>query len=446
MSSERLEMEIVGKNSTAKGWDKVESDAMRRAKKIRDGINRDGGLSGNVAGKSDKSMQGKGFMEVFSKALRGDISGAIEDLQERLGAGMKNVAAKATVWGAGIATAFFAGWKGGQQLDQIFGISDKIAAKLARDGVQIDKVLGAQAASWKQLRIEAEKTRDAAQKAVDYYAELLDIRAKNQADLTGTPQAQLEYEARKLEKMRSGLYEQGISEDEMRKRQLEFEKQVGRVNTASGATVAQEDSKQAAIDRVSQSISDDAIKEHEDAVRRSAEFEKEMVDMVHEERRTALEEELRGIEEKMRKEAKASDAVLQQLGVKAAELQKIIDKGNAANAAVNKAILDPEGRKAAANAAKEDARNKKRIEGRLGEWAVAEQRGTKIPKWQRQALVDAQKAKAGQAAQAQMNNLQQQAARAQIKAQEDIEKMRVAMENLNKELQQALTMGGAVGG
>lgn len=50
MASERLEMEIVGKNSTAKGWDKVESEAKRRAKKIRDSISRDGGLVGNAGG------------------------------------------------------------------------------------------------------------------------------------------------------------------------------------------------------------------------------------------------------------------------------------------------------------------------------------------------------------------------------------------------------------
>lgn len=50
MAFERLEMEIVGKNSTAKGWDKVETEAKRRAKKIRDAIARDGGLVGNASG------------------------------------------------------------------------------------------------------------------------------------------------------------------------------------------------------------------------------------------------------------------------------------------------------------------------------------------------------------------------------------------------------------
>jgi hypothetical protein len=81
MASERLEMEIVGKNSTAKGWDKVESEAKRRAKKIRDGINRDGGLVGNAGGSGSGGKGGffsnirKGFQTGQGQGLGGMLPG-----------------------------------------------------------------------------------------------------------------------------------------------------------------------------------------------------------------------------------------------------------------------------------------------------------------------------------------------------------------------------------
>lgn len=81
MSGERLEMEIVGKNSTAKGWDKVESEAKRRAKKIRDGINRDGGLVGNAGGSGGGGKGGlfanmrKGFNVGQGQGLGGMLPG-----------------------------------------------------------------------------------------------------------------------------------------------------------------------------------------------------------------------------------------------------------------------------------------------------------------------------------------------------------------------------------
>lgn len=62
---ERLELEIVGKNSTTKGWDKVESEAKRRAKKIRDSIAKDGGLVGSAG--SGKS--GGGFLANIRKGF-----------------------------------------------------------------------------------------------------------------------------------------------------------------------------------------------------------------------------------------------------------------------------------------------------------------------------------------------------------------------------------------
>jgi len=75
---------------------------------------------------------GKGFAEAFGKVLRGDISGAIEDLQNRMGGGMKGLAAKMTVFGAGMATALFAGWKAGTKIDEWLGWSDKLSNALVK--------------------------------------------------------------------------------------------------------------------------------------------------------------------------------------------------------------------------------------------------------------------------------------------------------------------------
>jgi hypothetical protein len=76
-----------------------------------------------------------------------------------MGKGMNGIMGKALVWGGGIATALFAGFKAGKQLDQMFGLSDKIGGFFAkRFGVQEDEGLKAQL---EQLRA-ARKEREAA--------------------------------------------------------------------------------------------------------------------------------------------------------------------------------------------------------------------------------------------------------------------------------------------
>lgn len=102
-----------------------------------------------------KGESGKGFKEAFQKIITGDFSGAIEDLQNRMDAGMKGIAAKALVWGGGIATALVAGYKAGQKLDTMFGISDKIAEFFVPKGpTRIDE-----ATQHLRLRRQAEEQR-----------------------------------------------------------------------------------------------------------------------------------------------------------------------------------------------------------------------------------------------------------------------------------------------
>lgn len=108
-----IRISVGVKSNVKQGMDQVVNDIDNGTKKIPQ--------------KLERAMSGKGFMEVFMKAVRGDISGAIEDLGERMGTGFNGIIAKAAVWGSGIATALFAGFKAGEQLDKTFGISDKLS-------------------------------------------------------------------------------------------------------------------------------------------------------------------------------------------------------------------------------------------------------------------------------------------------------------------------------
>lgn len=126
-----------------------------------------------------RSDSGKGFKEAFQKIVTGDLSGAIEDLQARMDGGMKSITAKAFVWGGGIATAIFAGYKAGQKLDTMFGISDKIAEFFVPKGpTRIDEEtqhlrLRRQA---EEQRVEEEKKikKDAAQKDVENQKKIIE--------------------------------------------------------------------------------------------------------------------------------------------------------------------------------------------------------------------------------------------------------------------------------
>lgn len=130
----------VGVQSNVKaGMDGVVRDVEKGADRARQAV--------------DKSMRGKGFAEAFSKVLRGDISGALEDLQERMGKGFSGIAAKALVWGGGIATALIAGFKAGQKLDEMFGLSDKAGGWLGNTfGTKLDDAAKSQMDAAKKAR------------------------------------------------------------------------------------------------------------------------------------------------------------------------------------------------------------------------------------------------------------------------------------------------------
>lgn len=141
---------------------KIRVGVQNNVKAGMDGVVRD------VRGGLDRSMRGKGFAEAFGKMVRGDISGALEDLQERMGKGMNGIAAKAVVWGGGIATALFAGFKAGKQLDEAFGLSDKIGGAI---GNMLTKQVGptAEQTATKEANRARWAEEDAQKKAFEDY-------------------------------------------------------------------------------------------------------------------------------------------------------------------------------------------------------------------------------------------------------------------------------------
>lgn len=153
--------------------------------------------------KIDRAMSGKGFMEAFSKVLRGDISGAIEEMQERMNGGMKSLTAKALVWGGGIATAIVAGFKAGQQLDKMFGISDKIAGLFVKAGpTGLDE-------NTKRLRAN----RQAAEKEVEDAKKLAQEVAKKDVE---NQKAIIEERREAISKLDDDAFEKGQRMDKVR--------------------------------------------------------------------------------------------------------------------------------------------------------------------------------------------------------------------------------------
>jgi hypothetical protein len=188
----------VGVRSDVKaGMDQVVRDVERGARGI----------------KVDRAMSGKGFMEVFGKAIRGDISGALEELQERMGNGMRSITAKALVWGGGIATAIVAGFKAGNQLDEMFGISSKIANFFVPKGpVGLDELT-------KRLRAN----RNAAEKEIEDAKKLAQESAKKDVE---NQKAIIEEKRDAIAKIEDDAFEKGQRMDKVRE-ELEAKKGFG---------------------------------------------------------------------------------------------------------------------------------------------------------------------------------------------------------------------------
>lgn len=146
-------------SSVAAGMDQVSKDLQK----------------GGAAIESTAGSHGKGFSKAFVKGFKGDFSGSIETIMDKIGADMESGKGKALIWGAGIGTAFFAGWKAGKMVDEMLGISDKVAKAWNAAAVEAGK-------AWDEFRLKLRKIRQDEEEAVKQTAEqeskVFDIREK----------------------------------------------------------------------------------------------------------------------------------------------------------------------------------------------------------------------------------------------------------------------------
>jgi hypothetical protein len=298
---------------------------------------------------------GNRFKLALTQALRGNFSAALDTVTQSATAGGLRI--------AGALTAAFIGWDIGKRIDSAFGLSDKISKKLV--SIDQDMAIKARADAYKMLREEAEKAREAEAKYKEILSETNDIIARNISESEGTPEARLKYESDKLESMRPGLYEEGITDEEKLNREKDFQAQVGRLNSASRAIEKQEEDERlravAEFDEASKKSwqsAKDAEEKKRAAQQASRDFEKEMAAMSIEDSKRKADAEIDGIRRMIdaRKDAldKANDA--------AKKAQDIFD-----------VLRDPDKAKAAAQdtkdkdrAAKRQARIDAEMEGRIG--------------------------------------------------------------------------------
>jgi hypothetical protein len=215
--------------------DAVKQSAQGQAaeyKKVADKISEEFGIAGAKSGAAYKrSLSGSGIKSALTQIMRGDVSGAIESLSEGLNLGMKSIAAKAVVWGGGILTAFTAGWKAGKALDEMLGISSKIANIWAGPAL---KGVGDTVERLRAARKEAEAIKAAAEETANFEAKRAGIIAERKT-IGGTAQDRLDLETQKMLDLQTSLYEEGLGIEEQRKRLLAYEEQINVVKSAGVA-------------------------------------------------------------------------------------------------------------------------------------------------------------------------------------------------------------------
>lgn len=141
---------VGARSDVANGMNQVVSDVQRGADKAKVAL--------------DKSMSGKGFKGIASAFATGDISGAFEQLREKMESQSKTLTAKAMLWGGGIATALFAGIQAGMAIDQKLGISDKISKWWTKDIDKANEELRVKTEAMREQRRAKEKAAEEARK------------------------------------------------------------------------------------------------------------------------------------------------------------------------------------------------------------------------------------------------------------------------------------------
>lgn len=409
-----LKINIEATNGTAAGWDSVEAEAKSRAGRIGDEV--------------DKSMRGKGFKKAFGSMLRGDFSNAFETLTAKAGGDFDSLKARMITWGAGLATALWAGWNAGKKIDEAFGISDKVAAWW---------VSGAKAAedSWDRFYKKLRHAREEADKSfkilTETDAKVFDIREKQK--LKGmTPRERYFYAQAGVESAQRAFEAPNLTEEERGLRRVTLEEELAKAEDAFRSYSEEWDKN---IKREYE-----ARKEAESAPKgNAAEIEAQFAQMAKEGAVERQQEKL----EKLQEAAAADAEAIQKHAEAVRKAEEALARSKEAADKAKLLALSPKARKEASDEERKEKRQASRLLALEREAEKAFARGTRGTAIDR--ILD-EKAKRVKAVEDEAKVAKAKAAleAAQKQSFMDLAEIKENTRTLKK-LQAALTLGGAAG-
>lgn len=197
---------IGAKSDVRAGVNQAERDLRRGVDRMRDNM--------------DRAMRGKGFMESFGRIFRGDISGGIEELTDKAGAGGgKGLFAKFAMIGGGLATALVAGWKAGRALDDMLGISDKVSAAWNKAAVEAGNAWDK---FYKKLRSDRERAEKEQAIQFELDSKVFDIREQSRLKAM-TPAQKVSYYEEGVQMADTARRAPGITPEERSTRTVAYE-------------------------------------------------------------------------------------------------------------------------------------------------------------------------------------------------------------------------------
>lgn len=373
-----------------------------------DQVNKDLKKSGSAI-ESTAGDHGKGFSKAFVKGFKGDFSGSLETIMDKMDADMESGKGKALIWGAGIGTAFFAGWKAGKMVDEMFGISDKIAKAWNNAAVEAGK-------AWDEFRLKLKKIRQDEEEAVKQTAEqeskVFDIREKA-AMKRMSPGDKVNYLAAGIDTLELTSSEKGISAKEKKERTIMLEEMKSDYEDALDE-----------MERDHGKFVKNTYEEESKAAKELAEAKKHGHEVDIEFGEMALEEEKKAISDKAEADKDAGDQ-------KEKQLKAIIEAGVDAPK-ILKAASSTAGWRGYSKEQRQQRQDDRKMARLIGLAFDADQRGMATPR--QQALLDAYAAdEHAKGAAMQLSQLQEDAAKATKQSRDSL---KIIQDKIDKLLMQ----------
>jgi hypothetical protein len=398
----------------------------REFKKNTEEFERLYGASGKKsAEKFISGFSGSGFRGALTNLMRGDVSAALEALSS-------GTASKAAIWGGGILTAFFSGWKMGKWIDEVTGFSDKLSKALFKP---VEAGIDAATKAIRQYRADVVKEQEEIAKAQNFQSSLTGIRDERGA-IGGGAIERLTIEQKKMLQLQSEMREEGLSIEEQRKRQLAYEQQINAVSEA-GLALEKEDEaalieankKEIALQETNAKLAK-TLAEESAAAKKTA--YKDTQEFLAWGNKQAANAEIDNIKKVADAEEKAADERRKALQEKI----KLGEQG-AADADI---AADGGSWRAQKNKGKDEERERKRRERMLKTAREMLEKGITLPDRMMDQLAAEGKKIIGRQAQKDLERLDAELKKKQMKQADDIALLLAATEAENKKLDQLLTM------